>query len=153
MLVVLKFLWESNLSMLVYDVAFAIDKVSFRVNFLPLAIYEVAISIAVKNWISKRVHFKVAQNVLHVELGEGEDLRNLIVFEMLFLKDFTAILINDVAELVNKITTRVDSASKVVNEVLVLVSLRKNVAESILVNLANCISNVKPSTVVVKQLG
>jgi hypothetical protein len=80
-----------------------------------LAVNEVAVGVLVEDGIAQWVHLEVSEHVFDVELGEWEDLRDLIITEMLCLEDLATVLVDDVAELVDEVASRVDSTPFVVD--------------------------------------
>ena len=101
--------------MLVDHVAFIVDEIAFGVDSSALSINEIACCVFIKDGIAQRIHLEFSKNILDVELSEGEDLRYLVFAQVLGLEDLPAILVNDIAELVDKVPFRIDSPALVVD--------------------------------------
>jgi len=103
-------------------VAVIVNEVAFGVDSSTRSINELACCVFIQDGVAQRIHLKVSQNILDVELSEGENLRYLVFTEVLCLEDLPAILVDDVAELVDEVPFRIDSPALVVDKLALLVS-------------------------------
>jgi hypothetical protein len=83
--------------MLVDNISMLINEVSLGVDTATLSINEIAVLVFVQDGVANGVHFEVTQDVLDVELGEGEDLWYLVLLQSLLLKDDLAVFINNIS--------------------------------------------------------
>jgi len=118
-----------------------------------LIIFEITFLVSVKNRHSERIHLKITQNVLDVELSEREYFRYFVVFKVLFLEDLAAVAVDDVSEFVDEVASTIDLPPQLVKQITLLVRNRNEVALIILFKLADAIGYVVSAPVVIKQLG
>jgi len=118
-----------------------------------LIIFEITFLVSVKNRHSERIHLKITQNVLDVELSEREYFRYFVVFKVLFLEDLAAVAVDDVSEFVDEVASTIDLPPQLVKQIALLVRNRNEVALIILFKLADAIGYVVSAPVVIKQLG
>jgi len=60
-------------------VAVVVNQVPFAVHFAALSIYFVSFCIFVQDRVAQRIHFEVTQHVFEIELGEWQNLWDLII--------------------------------------------------------------------------
>ena len=118
-----------------------------------MIIFEITFLVSVKNRHSERIHLKITQNVLDVELSEREYFRYFVVFKVLFLEDLAAVAVDDVSEFVDEVASTIDLPPQLVKQITLLVRNRNEVALIILFKLADAIGYVVSAPVVIKQLG
>lgn len=71
---------------------------------------------------------------------------------MLVFEELSSIFINYIAKLVNQVTTRVDSAAQIINEVSILISQWDDITLGVLIELTDGVNDVESPSVVVEQL-
>ena len=143
---------EHWLSAPINNIAVSIDQVASLVNNSIPLVNELAHTVSLKNRIAERVHFKVTLDVLHIEFGVGEDLRKLAILQVSVGPLFLAELIDYVTFFVNQVAFLVDSSTKIVDEMVTVTGLdRHDISDLILVEVANKIEYIKPSSAVVEQ--
>jgi hypothetical protein len=122
------------------------------IDFLANSILETSISDVFQDWVAKRVHLKVSQNILNIELGEWQNLWWLIFVKVFFLKYLPTIFVNNVSKIINKVSFGIDLPSVVVSEISILISKRNDLSIGVLVNHTNNVRDVEPASVVVIEL-
>jgi hypothetical protein len=136
----------------VNDVSFSVNKVAPLVDGAAFAVDEATILVLLNNGAALLVQVKVALNSLDVELGEGENLRELAVLQVLTAPQLGSANVNDVALLVNEVASLVHSAAEVVRQARLGVFV-DNASMGILVKLAHDVLNIETLARVIKQLG
>ena len=127
----------------VYYIAVLINQVPSRVDSLFIVVDEITVCIFVQNWVAQRIILKLSHDVLFVELGEWEDLRELTVFEVLGTPQLLALLVDDVSIVVNKVALFIDKSSFVVYKLSIFVCLRHYVSIVISVELSHSVHDIK----------
>jgi hypothetical protein len=105
---------EHTLAILIDYVSFSVNQVTSGVNQSTTPIDKVAISVLLKDRVSKRAHFKVAHHIIDVELRKLENFREITELEIFGKPNFAAFFIDDVSLTVYKITAFVDTSAKVI---------------------------------------
>ena len=89
---------------------------------------------------------------MNIELSEREDLGILVRLQVSHFEKLFATHIDYIASLVNQIALRVDSATKVIDEMTVCVLLNQNVISLVSFENSNRVFDIKALPTVSKQL-